>query len=140
MADREVVEAGLSSIKVALDITKEFLNIDISFKDAEVKLKLAKLIDTLSDAKFALSAVRDENLELKEKIKSLEAQLNQKEVVLFRDGHYYLAEPAEGKAEGPFCSNCFNTKKSLSLLTEIIDRNRAFGKYKCPSCEQRFEK
>ncbi|MFT5726725.1 MAG: hypothetical protein ACI8PB_000847 [Desulforhopalus sp.] len=39
MADISVIAAGLSSIKTALDITKEFRNIDASFKDAEMKLK-----------------------------------------------------------------------------------------------------
>jgi hypothetical protein len=134
MADIGAIAAGLSSIKIALDITKEFRNIDTSFKDAEMKLKLAELIEALSDTKFALSDVRDENLELKEKVRLLEAKLNQKDEVLFRDGHYYLASPTSGKPEGPFCSKCYSDEDKLILLDEFTPEFRVFGKYNCPKC------
>ena len=140
MVDVGVIASGLSSLKLALDITKEFRNIDTSFKDAEVKLKLTELLEALSDAKFALHDARDENLELKEKVKLLELQLSRKDEVVFKNDHYYLKTPIDGKPEGPFCSNCFSKNNELSLLTEVLNRPRSFGKYKCPSCRQAFDK
>lgn len=135
MPDLSSIAVGLQSIKTALDITKELRDIDSSLKDAEVKLKLADLIEALSDAKIRLSETREENQELKEQIKKLEKELLHKDEVEFRDGYYYLKEPSEGKAEGPFCAKCYSDEGKLILVSELPRSFRDFGKYKCPKCD-----
>ena len=140
MPDISAISAGISSIKVAIDIAKELKGATSAIKDAEVKLKIAELLEAMAEVKIKLVEAQDENLNLKQIIKDLESRLAKQDEVVFRDGYYYMAEPQEGKPEGPFCSNCYSTKKTLSLLTEVTGTFRKFGKYKCPNCEQRFGK
>lgn len=138
MADFGAISAGISSIKVAIDIAKDLKGATSAIKDAEVKLKIAELLEAMSEVKVQLVEAQDENLELKRTIKDLESALARQDEVVFRDGHYYLAEAQEGKPQGPFCSNCYSSNNRLSLLTEVTGTFRSFGKYKCPACEQRF--
>jgi len=135
MPDLGAISVGLHSIKTALDITKELRSIDSSLKDAEVKLKLAELVEALSEAKIQLSEAREENLELKSIIKELENKINQKGDVVFRDGHYYLSIPQEGKPEGPFCSKCYSDENKLILLDKLPPTFKAIGSYTCPKCK-----
>lgn len=140
MPDISSISAGISSLKVALDIAKELKGAASAIKDAEFKLKIAELIEAMAEVKLKLVETQDENSALKQKIKDLESQLVIQDEVVFRDGYYYLAEPQDGKPEGPFCSNCFSKFKQLSLLTEVTGHFSVFGKYECPSCDQRFGK
>ena len=140
MPDIGAISAGITSIKVAIDIAKELKGATSAIKDAEVKLKIAELMEAMAEVKIQLVEAQDENLELKQTIKKLEFALAKQDEVVFRDDYYYLAEPQEGKPEGPFCSNCFTTNSRLTLLTEVTGTFRSFGKYKCPACEQRFGK
>lgn len=138
MPDFGAISAGISSIKVAIDIAKDLKGATSAIKDAEVKLKIAELLEAMSEVKVQLVEAQDENLELKRTIKDLELALARQDEVVFRDGYYYLAEAQEGKPEGPFCSNCYSSSNRLSLLTEVTGTFRSFGKDKCPACEQRF--
>ena len=134
MVDIAAISAGMTSIKTALEITKELRHIDSSLRDAEVKLKLADLIEALSDAKIQLSDVRDENQELKEKIKALEKQLEQIDEVYFEKGHYFLNNVKDGQAKGPFCAKCYGDDNKLILVTELPKGFQDLGKYRCPKC------
>ncbi|MFT5726724.1 MAG: hypothetical protein ACI8PB_000846 [Desulforhopalus sp.] len=67
-------------------------------------------------------------MDLKDKIRDLEKTLNQKDEVTFRDGHYYLANPVDGKPEGPFCSKCHSDEDKLILLEELTGSFKTFGK------------
>lgn len=134
MVDLTSISAGFSSLKMALDITKELRNIDSSLKDAEVKLKLAEIIEALSDAKVLMSEMREENQELKTRIKELEKQLNQTDDVIFENGHYFLKSAKEGQASGPFCAKCYSDSDKLIPESELPSTFHDLGKYKCPKC------
>ena len=139
MPDITAIAAGINSLKLAMDITRGLKDATITLKDAEVKYKIAELMTAIADAKVNLIDAQDENSRLQEKIKSLEIKLKQQDEVTYKDGYYYLSEPQEGKPKGPFCSNCYTQEKQLSLLTEVTNHFRRFGRYKCPSCKQKFE-
>lgn len=138
MPDIGAISAGISLIKVAIEIVKDLKSATSAIKDAEVKLKIAELLEAMSEVKIKLVEAQDENLELREKIRKLERSLSEQDEVVFRNGYFYLAEPQEGKPEGPFCPNCHSTKNILSLLTEVTGLLSQLGKYECPSCEKRF--
>ncbi len=140
MPDITAISAGINSIKLAMDITKGIKDASVSLKDAEIKFQIAELMTVISDVKINLLEAKDENLELKKVIKDLQKKLRQIDEVEYRDGYYYLKKPQTGKAEGPFCTNCFSEKDTLSLLSEVHGHFRTFGKYRCPSCDQRFGK
>tara|TARA_R110002095_G_scaffold205430_1_gene188766 strand:- start:460 stop:879 length:420 start_codon:yes stop_codon:yes gene_type:complete len=134
MVDVASISAGLSSLKMALDITKELRGIDSSLKDAEVKLKLAELIEALSDAKILMSEMRAENQDLKLQVDDLEKKLSQTDEVVFENGHYFLKSPKEGQASGPFCAKCYSDTDKLIPESELPSTFRDLGKYKCPKC------
>ncbi|NGZ17118.1 hypothetical protein G6Z94_07105 [Vibrio aestuarianus] len=134
MVDIAGISAGISSIKVALDITKELRGIDSSLKDAEVKLKLAELIEALSDAKVLMSEIREENQDLRLQVKELERQLNQTDEVVFENGHYFLKHPNDGQAKGPFCAKCYADSGKLIPESELPSTFHDLGRYKCPKC------
>lgn len=140
MPDIGAISAGISSIKTAIFIAKELKGVASSYKDAEIKLKIAELLEAMSEAKMQLVDAQDENLELKQKIRELEEALSKQDEVVFRDGYYFMAEPQEGKPEGPFCPNCYSNDRRLSVLSEVTNDFRVFGKYHCPACNQRFGK
>lgn len=140
MPDVGAISAGLSSIKIALNIAKELKGATSAIKDAEVKLKIAELLEAMAEVKVQLVEAQDENLNLKQKIKELEVALARQDEVVFRDGYYFIAEPQEDKPEGPFCPNCYSSGNALSLLTEVTGTFRRFGKYECPACDKKFGK
>lgn len=140
MPDMGAISAGLNSIKIALAIAKELKGATTAINDAEIRLQIADLLEALAEVKIKLVDAKDENLELKEKIKELKVALAKQDEVVFRDGYYFCVKPKEGKPDGPFCPNCYSSKNVLSLLTEVTGHFRVFGKYECPSCEKNFGK
>jgi|SaaInl8_200m_RNA_FD_contig_81_67555_length_1211_multi_2_in_0_out_0_1 hypothetical protein len=135
MIDVSVISAGLSSVKTAIDIAKELKNADSLLKDAETKLKIADLLEALSELKVLLYETRDENQALKDSLKEIQAKLDIQGEVEFRDGHYYLKQPKEGQAPGHFCPKCYHDDNKLIPVSELSRHFRRIGKYKCPKCE-----
>lgn len=134
MPDVNSISLSLQSIKAAIDITKELRNIDTTLKDAEFKLKLADLIEKLSDAKIQLSEANDTIIDLNSEIRALREKLDQESEVTFKDGHYYLKDPKDGEAPGPFCTTCYSSEKKLILLSDLPRQMRQLGNYRCPIC------
>ncbi|MBY8024876.1 hypothetical protein KW469_07340 [Vibrio fluvialis] len=135
MVDISAISMGLTSIKTALDITKDLRNADLSVKDAELKLKLADLIEALSDAKIQMSEIKDENQSLRDTIKEYERKLALKAEVIFENGHCFLKSPESGQAPGPFCANCYSDSQKLILVSELPLDLHDIGKYRCPKCD-----
>ncbi|XCN72394.1 MAG: hypothetical protein Q3M24_19180 [Candidatus Electrothrix aestuarii] len=136
MPDISAINAGLTSIKLAIDITKELKDVSSLLKDAEAKLKLADLIEALSEVKIKLYEARDENHELKEAINGLQHKLDIKGDVTFKDGHYFLKNPADDECPGPFCTYCYSNQKKLILVLDLTAplKHTHQAKYKCPEC------
>jgi len=72
--------------------------------------------------------LQDENQKLKEKIASLSEELRMKGSLRFKNNSYYL-ELENGQADGPFCSACWDSKKTLVRLHDLEDCDW------CPSCK-----
>lgn len=124
----------LSSLKSAIDIAKAIRSSDISLERAELKLKLAELLETLADAKLELTEVQAELAYKDDEISRLNEALEMKgNVVRYLDA-VYLTET--GAPTGtPFCLACWSGKHLLRPLVEASDERTS---HVCTSCNKRY--
>ena len=99
-------------------------NIEVAVEIAE-KTKNLELKETILNLKEQILTMREENLALKEQI----ASNNQKENLIFRDNMYWK-KLEDGSEDGPFCSGCYDAKKTL-IRMHVHQRGNI-----CPSCKQ----
>ena len=69
-----------------------------------------------------------ENIELKGIISDLEEKLTIKESLTFKNNSYWIIK--DGKEEGPFCPNCWDTKTLTVRLLPMPNPPYI----KCPNC------
>jgi uncharacterized coiled-coil DUF342 family protein len=141
MNEFEVVSVGLTSIKTAIDIAKTLKNIDKSYNDAEVKLKIIDLMDKLADVKEKLLDIKDENLSYRIRIKELEEQIRLKEELIFEYGVYWFSK---GNVKvGPYCQRCQDIDNKVVYLQNDQDED-VDGTIKhywiCKECKSEYPK
>jgi len=73
----------------------------------------------------------DENSKLKAEISSLKEKLVIKENLIFHDDTYWISDP-DGKEDGPFCSNCWDTKQLIVRM--LFCGNKEYSE--CPTCKK----
>ncbi|GAA6152561.1 hypothetical protein [Pseudoteredinibacter isoporae] len=127
------------SISNALDLVKRLNAISKNIGDAEFSNALADLNMELAKSKIELASVIEENAGLKTKITKLKKKINkikktsEKENLTFK-GYAYFTEDDDG----PFCSNCVETKNMKVRLKEAAQGFKVFGEKCCPSCDQYY--
>jgi hypothetical protein len=121
----------LGSISSAIAVTKELVQIDKAFDEAQWKLKLAELTTALADAKIGLAELRDEIQARDAEIAKLQkAFAFQGECIRVGDDIY---EQRDGKPVGmPFCPRCHGVDGVFVKLVETIEQGRPA---KCPNCK-----
>lgn len=130
MTDLTTIGAALNGIKVAVDIAKAIRNSDISLEKAEMKFKVAELLEALADAKVSIAEVRDVLEEKDNEIKKLREAFELKEK-LIRKGNYYVLEDDPEGTNNMYCLTCWDyDRKLVSLL-------RGNGTIKCGICASR---
>jgi len=107
MPDITSIGAVLTSIKTATEIAKLIKDSGASLEQAEVKLQIANLINSLADAKIELAELQGEMNQLKDK-------LNQRASVKWVKP-YYMVQSDCGM-EGPFCPTCYDNNEKLIRL------------------------
>lgn len=142
MAGPSSIAAGLQALKTATGIVKKIREIDRSVEAAEMKMQLAELLESLSEAKTKLVEAQEENIQLRERIKSLESVRDLRAEVKLADNVYV---PVQGEVEsygsGPWCSKCFEADGQLISLhhkvaSAIATSSGSTASYKwvCPNC------
>jgi hypothetical protein len=109
--DIPTITAALSGIKAATEIAKALSDTNHSLEKAELKLRVASLIEALADAKLNIVDVR---ALLDEKDREI-ALLKKCRQMVF-DGDVYWSPVDDGKQEGPFCPHCHDTKQIFVRL------------------------
>jgi hypothetical protein len=99
MPDLSSVPALLISIKNASDIVKALRNVNVSLEDAEHKLQLANLIESLAEAKMRAAEIQDVIREKDEEIKRLNDALALKSTIIKHGDAYYEMDD-DGKPKG----------------------------------------
>ncbi|ACH39793.1 hypothetical protein Gbem_2789 [Citrifermentans bemidjiense Bem] len=130
MTDLTTIGAALSGIKAAVDIAKAIKNSDLSLEKAEMKYKVAELIEALTDAKMSVAEVRDVLQEKDSEIKRLKDALEMNGKVV-RKGNYYVIEGDPDGEKNKYCLTCWDYDKKLVSL--ILGN----GTIKCNICMSR---
>ncbi|MDF7657653.1 hypothetical protein PUG81_01630 [Erwiniaceae bacterium L1_54_6] len=133
MAD---IVTGLAALKTALEIAKELKNATAAYNEAEFRLKLSDLYNSLSEARIELADAQIEIHGLNAKVKELEGKLNAPDEMVYRDGVYYRAVPLDNKPNGPFCPACYEgPSRKTSSMSRVDAMFSHAGKYKCNTCK-----
>lgn len=121
----------LTSLKTATDIVKFIRDSEVSIERAELKLKLAELVEALANAKLEAADIKQSIVERDELIRELRTQAQQRELLKWEQPCYYLTNE-EGVKE-PYCQNCHDSTGKLSRL-----HDDGHGEFECRVCTQTF--
>ena len=135
MPDIASITAAVSGLKTATEVVRYLRDSEQAFKTADLKLRIADLVDALANAKLALSDIQELLINKDTEIKRLTEALNQKgEVVRYGDAYYSKSEDDKPMGD-PFCSHCFESKHQLIHINQNPkDRQQST----CPSCKNVF--
>ncbi|WNC94385.1 hypothetical protein RI103_35010 [Paraburkholderia sp. FT54] len=121
----------ISSLQMAMDITKKLRDLNEKVKDADMKMLLADLQGEIADAKLEVVGLKEQVVALSAKNAELSAQLSARssERPIAMNGGYRFGE------EGPFCVSCFEGAGKKVLLPPATGIHAHFGQWYCPVCK-----
>lgn len=135
MPDITSITAAIGGLKAATEVAKFLRDTDQAFKAADLKLRIAELVDGLATAKLSLAEIQDVLAERDAEIKRLSAALKVRDEVVRHNDSYYV-KAADGKAIGdPYCSFCFEAK---AVLVHINQSPKDRLQSVCPNCKNVF--
>lgn len=105
----------MTGLGQAIELTKNLRDADLKLNEAENKFKIAELYNALSDIKMNVADLKSEVLNKDEIIKSLQAKLKMETEMKWEDPFYFHHRP-DGSKDGPFCQQCYDTKKQSVRL------------------------
>lgn len=132
------VVATISAVSAALGLAKEIREIDAQFDKAELRLKIADLTISLSEAKLGLQDVAEQIREKDAEISRLSKLLEFREAKLSDQGEFRYFANEEGGPKGfPICPRC---EKKGDFHSLVQDRSKGAGSatYVCPTCKANF--
>ncbi len=132
MPDITSISTALASLKTASDLAKLIKNSDITLKDAEVKLQLAELIESLADTKIELSEIQILLQSKLREIEELKEKLEIKKDMTWDPPYYWVGPKNDGN--GPYCQNCYDDKSKLIRLQE-----HRTGYWGCMTCDNGYK-
>ncbi|MBD1906456.1 hypothetical protein H6F53_13310 [Trichocoleus sp. FACHB-832] len=128
------------AVKAAIDWIKELKQYADEVKDTQKRGEFMRIIGELSielaETQISFSEQLKENYDLKEEINALKKEndrlQNPNSKPIIRDGLYYVDD------DGPFCTGCYDTKRSLVRVNKTPEPMQVLGKYKCPVCKTMY--
>lgn len=136
MPDFATIGAVFSSLKTATEITKFLRETDLSLERADLKLKLAELIEALADAKIVLVEVQETLAGKDQRIAELEEAFNSKDDLVRRYDAYYAADLERKPMGVPYCLRCWETDHKKRQLVQSTKDHRTCV---CTSCGHQYE-
>ena len=128
------INALLTSLKVATDIAKAINGVDVSVEKAELKYRVAELINALADTKLQVVEVRTLLQEKDKEIEELEVAFELKKTLIrFRDAYHEVDENGQPSGD-PYCSHCWEARHRAIHLYQASH----FGMI-CPACNTAYE-
>lgn len=118
----------ISTASAALQLVGRLREINKNIANAEFSNALADLAIELAELKIKLAAVVEENDSLKRQLSSRQA-----ESLRFEGFAYYSSS-----GEGPFCPGCYDTGRKSIRLTRQSPPFDVFGSHSCPACKEHF--
>ena len=132
MVDLTTITTALSGIKTATEIAQFLNNTDSSLGKAETKLKIAELINQLADAKIAIADIKEIIIEKDRQISELAESQKIHGEVSYEAPYYWHTH--DGKKDGPYCQQCYDTGKKLIRLQSPLGG----GHWVCQTCKSTF--
>jgi hypothetical protein len=130
--DVAAIGSLLGSLKTATDIAKFVRESSVSLERAELKLKLAELIEALANAKMEAADVQQEILDRDKKIRELEVAVAIQVELRWEQPCYY--RKTDQGVDEPYCQNCYDSSGKLSRL-----HTDGAGYFQCRVCKQSFK-
>ena len=125
------IVSGLGAVSSALGIAKALRSIEKSYDEATYKAQVAELINSLTDAKFAMAEAKEDLANKDKEISRLTESFKAKADLVPGDGGYSFFADANGNPVGyPACPKC------EQVLGRIIQtkEHEVSGKSRCPAC------
>ncbi|WP_186055607.1 hypothetical protein [Burkholderia gladioli] len=121
----------ISSLQMAMDITKKLRDLNEKVKDADMKMLLADLQGEIADAKLEVVGLKEQVAALSTKNAELSVQLSARsaEKPVAMHGGYKFGD------EGPYCVSCFEQNGKKILLPPATGIHSHFGQWYCPVCK-----
>ena len=146
--DLGAIQGAISSLKVAAEISKSFLDLK---NQADVQGKVIELQGALLDAQNSALAATASQFELLDKIRDLEAKLKERGDWETQRRRYLLVNPwrgpsqayalreAEAGNERPhlLCSTCFHGERRV-ILNPVKNKD-GWVQMVCPSCRSTMD-
>lgn len=120
----------ITAVTAAIGLTKQLLGLAVAAKDADAKLAIAELQVQLAEIKTRLAELIDENNNIKQELKAATSDIAE---VVFKDGLYYKPD-----GDGPFCTACYDSKKALVRVSERGAAFHAIARWKCNVCGGKY--
>ena len=121
----------ISTVSSAIGLTKQLINISDIVKNSEAKLIIADLQIQLAEVKMKLAELIEENTNLKN---SLSEAITTKKDVILKKNLYYTKDD-----DGPFCTACYDSQNKLVRVTPLSKEFHVIAKLKCPVCKAHFQ-
>ncbi|MGR5447114.1 hypothetical protein ACPV47_19620 [Vibrio jasicida] len=146
--DLVAIQGAISSLKTAVDISKSFSEMK---SEADIQSKVIALQTALLEAQSSALSATAAQFELQERIRELEARLEERDDWSLTRNKYSLVTPwripsqvyalKESESNGEpahfICINCFSNEKK-SLLNAAKDKG-GFIQLVCPSCHAKAD-
>jgi hypothetical protein len=128
----EVIGA-MNALMQASSLAKRAWELSERAKDVELRSCLVDLRSALNDARERTEELREENSRLRQELRQGQETTDLRTGLVPRDGGYYLRQPREGYADGPYCTTCMDTRGELVLMVKKEPPFDVFG-YNCGRC------
>lgn len=135
MTEIATITTTLGAITNAIAIAKTIKNTDSTLEKAELKLKIAELMESLADAKISVSEFQDIVKEKDKKIAELEGILTFKSKLTRHLSAYYETDQNSKPFGDPYCSNCWETSYKAVHLHES---HNDYEVNLCPFCKTEY--
>lgn len=122
------ISTGISS---ATNIAKFIKDSGSSLEKAEVKLKLADLIEALAETRIKVAEIKNLLIEKDEEIKNLTKTIETSKNIKWKQPYYYIDK--DGSEEGPYCQRCYDSDRKTIRVQEVSDGHR-----QCFTCNKTY--
>ena len=135
MPDISMISTAFGSLKAATEIVKFLRDCDLSIERAEMKLKLADLVEALADMKIELVDLQDNLINKDKRIAELEEAFQTKTSLIRREDAYYEIDSGGNAVGIPFCLRCWeNDHKKRQLVQDA----KNYQARVCTSCGHQY--
>jgi hypothetical protein len=129
---------ALSAVSQAIKLARDLSSIDKEISQADLKLKIADLTETLATINLAMTEAKTDAAEKDEEIarlKTLQKRVVEGTVEIRGYRYRNRTDGKEGGAGNPFCDVCFQKE---GLLIETTQLREPGIPLQCPNCKAKY--